>query len=142
MAFWSDINIEPKRDWRFKGVIEAILKRPKAILFIDEIHTIVGAGATQDGSLDAANLIKPALQSGQLRCMGSTTHQDLKSSIDKDHALARRFQKVVIREPSVEETYRILKGLRGYYEDHHNVQYTDPALRITAELAAKHGFHR
>jgi ATP-dependent Clp protease ATP-binding subunit ClpA len=123
---------------RLKGVLHEIKRIPNAILFIDEIHTVVGAGATQDGSLDAANLIKPALQSGELRCIGSTTHKDYKSSIEKDHALARRFQKIVIREPSVEETYQILKGLRTYYEEHHAVRYTDPALRLAAELSAKH----
>ncbi len=96
---------------RLKGVLNELKKKPNAILFIDEIHTVVGAGATQDGSMDAANLIKPALQSGQLRCIGSTTHKDYKASIEKDHALARRFQKIVIKEPSIEETYQILRGV-------------------------------
>ena len=123
---------------RLKGVLAELKKIDDAILFIDEIHTVVGAGATQDGSLDAANLIKPALQSGELRCIGSTTHKDYKSSIEKDHALARRFQKIVVREPSIDETYQILKGLRGYYEEHHEVVYTDGALRSAAELSAKH----
>jgi ATP-dependent Clp protease ATP-binding subunit ClpA len=123
---------------RLKSVLNEIRKVPNAILFIDEIHTVVGAGATQDGSLDAANLIKPALQNGELRCIGSTTHKDYKSSIEKDHALARRFQKIVIKEPSVEETYQILKGLRSHYEEHHSVRYTEAALRLAAELSAKH----
>ncbi len=123
---------------RLKGVLNELKEIPGAILFIDEIHTVVGAGSTQDGSLDAANLIKPALQSGQLRCMGSTTHQDYKASIEKDHALARRFQKIQVDEPSVSETIEILKGLKSHYEDHHKVQYTTSALRVAAELAAKH----
>ena len=86
---------------------------------------MVGAGATQDGSLDAANLIKPALQNGELRCIGSTTHKDYKASIEKDHALARRFQKITVREPTIDETFQILQGLRPHYEEHHAVKYTD-----------------
>ncbi|MCK6545787.1 ATP-dependent Clp protease ATP-binding subunit ClpA [Myxococcota bacterium] len=123
---------------RLKAVIAELKKIKNAILFIDEIHTVVGAGATQDGSMDAANLIKPALQSGELRCIGSTTHKDYKASIEKDHALARRFQKIQVNEPSIEETYQILKGLRPRYEEHHGVTYTDKALRVAAELSAKH----
>jgi ATP-dependent Clp protease ATP-binding subunit ClpA len=123
---------------RLKAVLGELKKIKNAILFIDEIHTVVGAGATQDGSMDAANLIKPALQSGELRCLGSTTHKDYKASIEKDHALARRFQKIQINEPSIDETFLILKGLRGRYEEHHGVTYTDKALRAAAELSAKH----
>ena len=123
---------------RLKGVLAELKKHRHAILFIDEIHTVVGAGATQDGSLDAANLIKPALQSGELRCIGSTTHKDYKQSIEKDHALARRFQKISIREPTVDETFLILKGLKPHYEEHHGVNYTDGALRSAAELSKKH----
>lgn len=123
---------------RLKGVLTELKKHRHAILFIDEIHTVVGAGATQDGSLDAANLIKPALQSGELRCIGSTTHKDYKHSIEKDHALARRFQKISIREPTVDETFLILKGLKPHYEEHHGVNYTDGALRSAAELSKKH----
>ncbi|MGF1509621.1 MAG: ATP-dependent Clp protease ATP-binding subunit ClpA [Myxococcota bacterium] len=123
---------------RLKGVLNEIKRMPNAILFVDEIHTVVGAGATQDGSLDAANLIKPALQNGELRCIGSTTHKDFKSSIEKDHALARRFQKISVKEPSVDETFEILKGLRSRYEEHHGVNYTDGALRSAAELSSKH----
>ncbi|MEM9115277.1 MAG: ATP-dependent Clp protease ATP-binding subunit ClpA, partial [Myxococcota bacterium] len=123
---------------RLKGVLNALKKEPHAILFVDEIHTVVGAGATQDGSLDAANLIKPALQNGELRCIGSTTHKDFKSSIEKDHALARRFQKINVKEPSIEETVAILQGLRSRYEEHHGVKYTDSALRSAAELSSKH----
>ncbi|MBI2376820.1 MAG: ATP-dependent Clp protease ATP-binding subunit ClpA [Deltaproteobacteria bacterium] len=122
---------------RLKAVVNRIKVYPGAILFIDEIHTVVGAGATHDGSLDASNLLKPSLQSGELRCIGSTTHKDFKSSIEKDHALARRFQKIQIDEPSVDETHQILRGLKARYEEHHKVEYTDRALRVAAELSAK-----
>ena len=123
---------------RLKGVLHEIKKLEDAILFVDEIHTVVGAGATQDGSLDAANLIKPALQNGELRCIGSTTHRDFKASIEKDHALARRFQKITVREPTIEETVLILEGLASRYEEHHGVKYTPAALQSAAELAGKH----
>ena len=123
---------------RLKGLLNDLKKEPNAILFIDEIHTVVGAGATQDGSLDAANLIKPALQNGELRCMGSTTHKDFKASIEKDHALARRFQKITVKEPTIPETIEILRGLKSRYEDHHNVKYSEAALQSAAELAGKH----
>ena len=123
---------------RLKGVLNEVKKIDGAILFIDEIHTVVGAGATQDGSLDAANLIKPALQNGELRCIGSTTHKDFKASIEKDHALARRFQKITVREPTTEETVRILEGLASRYEEHHGVKYTRAALESAAELSGKH----
>lgn len=123
---------------RFKTVLTALKQEKSAILFIDEIHTVVGAGSTQDGSLDAANLIKPALQSGDLRCIGSTTHKDYKASIEKDHALARRFQKITVKEPSIEESVQILIGLRPYYEKHHEVSYSDAALRSAVELSSKH----
>ncbi|MEE2902609.1 MAG: ATP-dependent Clp protease ATP-binding subunit ClpA [Myxococcota bacterium] len=123
---------------RLKGVLKAIKKVEYAIIFIDEIHTVVGAGATHDSAMDASNLLKPALQSGELRCMGSTTHRDYKSSIEKDHALARRFQKIRVDEPSIDETTQILKGLRSRYEEHHQVKYSDRALRTAAELSAKH----
>ncbi|MBI4816041.1 MAG: ATP-dependent Clp protease ATP-binding subunit ClpA [Deltaproteobacteria bacterium] len=123
---------------RLKAVVNRIKAYPGAILFIDEIHTVVGAGATHDGSLDASNLLKPSLQSGELRCIGSTTHKDFKSSIEKDHALARRFQKIQVDEPSVDETHQILRGLKARYEEHHRVEYTDRALRVAAELSAKY----
>ncbi len=123
---------------RLKAVVKEIKKVKGAILFIDEIHTVVGAGATHDGSLDASNLLKPALQSGELRCIGSTTHKEFKSSIEKDHALARRFQKIQVDEPTVDETFQILKGLRPRYEQFHGITYTDRALRVAAELAAKY----
>jgi ATP-dependent Clp protease ATP-binding subunit ClpA len=123
---------------RLKGVITALKKVPKAVLFIDEIHTIVGAGAVSGGSLDASNLLKPALASGDLRCIGSTTYSDYKAAFDRDRALARRFQTITVDEPSPEETYQILKGLKGHYEKHHQVHYTDTALKAAAELAHKH----
>jgi len=123
---------------RLKGVIAGVKKIPGAILFIDELHTIVGAGATSGSSLDASNLLKPGLASGELRCIGSTTYQDYKATFERDHALARRFQKIEVHEPSVADTILILKGLKKVYEDHHGVEYTPRALRAAAELAAKH----
>jgi ATP-dependent Clp protease ATP-binding subunit ClpA len=123
---------------RLKGVIAGVKKTPHAILFIDEIHTIVGAGATTGSSMDASNLLKPALASGELRCIGSTTFHDYKQTFERDHALARRFQKIEVHEPSVEDTVRILKGLKKVYEDHHGVVFTPRALRAAAELSAKH----
>ena len=123
---------------RLKGVIAGVKKTPNAILFIDEIHTIVGAGATTGSSMDASNLLKPGLASGELRCIGSTTFQDYKATFERDHALARRFQKIEIHEPTVEDTVKILKGLKKVYEDHHGVVYTPKALRAAAELSAKH----
>jgi ATP-dependent Clp protease ATP-binding subunit ClpA len=123
---------------RLKGVIAGVKKTPHAILFIDEIHTIVGAGATTGSSMDASNLLKPGLASGELRCIGSTTFHDYKQTFDRDHALARRFQKIEVQEPSVEDTVRILRGLKKVYEDHHGVVYTPRSLRAAAELSAKH----
>lgn len=123
---------------RLKGVINALKKMPGVILFIDEIHTIVGAGAVSGGSMDASNIIKPALASGELRCIGSTTYSEYKAAFERDRALARRFQKIEIGEPTVAETIEILDGLKSYYEEHHGVSYTDEAIRAAAELAAKH----
>ncbi|HEX8635631.1 MAG TPA: ATP-dependent Clp protease ATP-binding subunit ClpA [Pyrinomonadaceae bacterium] len=123
---------------RFKGVINALQKIPGAILFIDEIHTIVGAGAVSGGSMDASNIIKPALASGQLRCIGSTTYAEYKSAFERDRALARRFQKIEIGEPSLTETVEILNGLKSYYEQHHGVTYAPEAIQLAAELAAKY----
>ncbi|MGC9966559.1 MAG: ATP-dependent Clp protease ATP-binding subunit ClpA [Syntrophobacteraceae bacterium] len=123
---------------RLKGVIQEIKKKPGAILFIDEIHTVVGAGATSGGSMDASNILKPVLVAGGLRCIGSTTYEEYKNHFEKDRALSRRFQKVEIREPSVDETYRILQGLRPYYEEHHGVKYTDGSLRAASELAGRY----
>ncbi|HEX8456559.1 MAG TPA: ATP-dependent Clp protease ATP-binding subunit ClpA [Pyrinomonadaceae bacterium] len=123
---------------RFKGVINALKKIPGAILFIDEIHTIVGAGAVSGGSMDASNIIKPALASGELRCIGSTTYAEYKAAFERDRALARRFQKIEIGEPSVSETVEILNGLKSYYEQHHGVTYSPEAIGLAAELAAKY----
>jgi len=123
---------------RIKGVLKGLEKVQGAILFIDEIHTIVGAGATTGGSMDASNLLKPALASGRLRCIGSTTFQEFRQHFEKDRALARRFQRVEVNEPSVEDTVKILQGLRKQYEDFHGVHYTDEALRAAAELGAKY----
>ncbi|MEA2325367.1 MAG: ATP-dependent Clp protease ATP-binding subunit ClpA [Thermoanaerobaculia bacterium] len=123
---------------RLKAVVSALLAKPDAILFIDEIHTIVGAGAVSGGTMDASNILKPAIASGKLRCIGSTTYAEYKSSFERDRALARRFQKIEIGEPTVEETIEILKGLKSYYEKHHNVSFTDDALKLAAELSAKY----
>jgi ATP-dependent Clp protease ATP-binding subunit ClpA len=123
---------------RFKSVLKQLEREKGAILFIDEIHTIIGAGAASGGQLDAANLIKPILSSGQLRCMGSTTYQEYSQVFEKDHALARRFQKIDVVEPSIDDTTKILMGLKPRYEEHHHVRYTNKALRAAAELAAKY----
>ncbi|HWV39193.1 MAG TPA: ATP-dependent Clp protease ATP-binding subunit ClpA [Vulgatibacter sp.] len=123
---------------RMKAVIKALSKLEHPILFIDELHTVVGAGSTTGGSMDASNLLKPALASGELRCIGSTTFEEHKASLDRDRALARRFQKIDVDEPTVEETIRILEGLRSRYEEHHGVRYTDEAIASAAQLAAKH----
>jgi ATP-dependent Clp protease ATP-binding subunit ClpA len=123
---------------RLKAVIGALKKKENVILFIDEIHTIVGAGAVSGGSMDASNIIKPVLASGEIRCIGSTTYPEYKAAFERDRALARRFQKIEVGEPSLEETIKILEGLKSYYEGHHGVLYSDEALRAAAELAAKH----
>jgi ATP-dependent Clp protease ATP-binding subunit ClpA len=122
---------------RLKGVIAELKKRPKAILFIDEIHTIVGAGATSSGSMDASNILKPVLTSGEIRCIGSSTFEEYKTHFEKDRALARRFEKIEIFEPPVTETVQILKGLRSRYEEHHGISYSDSALKAAAELSSK-----
>ena len=123
---------------RLKAVIKAVESDPDAILFIDEIHTVVGAGATSGGSMDASNLLKPALASGSLRCIGATTFKEFKSAFERDAALARRFQKIEIVEPSKEEALLILQGLQGVYEAHHNVRYVPEALESMVELAHKY----
>ena len=123
---------------RLKGVIAGIRKEPGAILFIDEIHTVVGAGATSGGSMDASNILKPVLASGAICCIGSSTYEEYRNYFERDHALARRFQKIEITEPSIDETYRILKGLKSHYEKHHGITYTDGALRAAADLSSKH----
>jgi ATP-dependent Clp protease ATP-binding subunit ClpA len=123
---------------RFKGIISEIQKDPGAILFIDEIHTVIGAGAASGGVLDASNLIKPVLGDGDIRCIGSTTYREYRGIFEKDHALARRFQKIDIEEPSIAETVEILKGLRSRFEEHHGVKYSDEALKTAVELSARH----
>ena len=123
---------------RFKAIINELKEQENAILFIDEIHTIVGAGAVSGGSMDASNILKPALAEGQLRCIGSTTHAEYKAAFDRDRALARRFQRIDINEPTVDETYQILKGLKKFYEAHHGVKYSNESLRTAAELAGKY----
>lgn len=120
---------------RLKALINQLKKEPESILFIDEIHTIIGAGSASGGVMDASNLIKPVLASGQLRCIGSTTYQEYRGIFEKDHALARRFQKIDIVEPSVEDTIKILTGLRSRFEEHHQLKYTQQALQLAAELS-------
>ncbi len=123
---------------RFKMLLNELKKEPRAILFIDEIHTIIGAGATSGGVMDGSNMLKPLLASGDVRCMGSTTYQEYRGIFDKDRALSRRFQKIDIVEPDVDDTYKILKGLKARFEDHYELRYTDRALRAAAELAARY----
>jgi len=123
---------------RFKALLAELKRQPKAILFIDEIHTIIGAGAASGGVMDASNLLKPLLTGGQLRCMGSTTFNEFRGIFEKDSALARRFQKIDVVEPSVEDTYKILKGLKSQFEEHHNLKYTDKALKAASELADRY----
>ncbi|MDP3428219.1 MAG: AAA family ATPase, partial [Humidesulfovibrio sp.] len=123
---------------RLKGVLAELKRIPGAILFVDEIHTIVGAGAVSGGSLDASNILKPFLAAGEIRCIGSTTFEEYRTHFEKDRALSRRFQKIDILEPSVEETIEILKGLKPYYEEFHGVTYTPPAIKSAAELSARY----
>jgi ATP-dependent Clp protease ATP-binding subunit ClpA len=123
---------------RLKAVVRALSEKPGAILFIDEIHMLVGAGATSGGSMDASNLLKPALANGDLRCIGSTTFNDFKASFDRDKALARRFQKIEVLEPTRDEAVQILQGLKSRYEEHHGVTYSEPALEAAVDLSAKH----
>ena len=123
---------------RLKAVVTELEAQPGAVLFIDEIHTVIGAGATSGGAMDASNLLKPALASGSLRCVGSTTYKEFRNYFEKDRALVRRFQKIDVNEPSIEDTIKILKGLKTNYEKHHKVRYTDEAIRGAVELAAKY----
>jgi ATP-dependent Clp protease ATP-binding subunit ClpA len=123
---------------RFKGLLAELKKRDHAILFIDEVHTIIGAGAASGGVMDASNLLKPLLSSGKLRCIGSTTFQEYRGIFDKDKALSRRFQKIDVMEPSVDDAYRILKGLKSRFEEHHGLRYTDRALRVATDLSARY----
>ena len=123
---------------RLKMLLNQLKEQDNQILFIDEIHTIIGAGAASGGVMDASNLLKPLLASGQIRCMGSTTYQEYRGIFDKDRALSRRFQKIDVEEPSVDETYQILKGLKSHFEDHHHLRYTDKSLKVAAELADRY----
>ncbi|HID68166.1 MAG TPA: AAA family ATPase, partial [Roseibacterium sp.] len=123
---------------RLKAVVTELEDHPDAILFIDEIHTVIGAGATSGGAMDASNLLKPALQGGKLRCMGSTTYKEFRQHFEKDRALARRFQKIDVAEPSVDDAVKILKGLKPYFEEHHGVKYTADAIKTSVELASRY----
>jgi ATP-dependent Clp protease ATP-binding subunit ClpA len=123
---------------RLKAVMKVLIEDKKSILFIDEIHNIIGAGATSGGTMDAANILKPPLSNGELRCIGSTTFKDYRQAFERDRALARRFQRIDIGEPSVPEAIEILRGLRSVYEEHHAVKFTDPAIEAAVELAARH----
>ncbi|MDD3760353.1 MAG: ATP-dependent Clp protease ATP-binding subunit ClpA [Acidithiobacillus sp.] len=123
---------------RLKAVLKALQRQPKAILFIDEIHTIVGAGAVSGGAMDASNLLKPALAAGELKCIGATTYQEFRQHFEKDRALSRRFQKIDVPEPSPDEAVEVLRGLKRHFENHHHLRYTDAALRAAVELSIKH----
>ena len=123
---------------RLKQVVNELEKMPHAVLFIDEIHTVIGAGATSGGAMDASNLLKPALSSGAIRCIGSTTYKEFRNHFEKDRALLRRFQKIDVNEPSIEDTIKILKGLRTAFEDHHKVKYTPDAIKTAVELSARY----
>ncbi|MEX2518300.1 MAG: ATP-dependent Clp protease ATP-binding subunit ClpA [Paracoccaceae bacterium] len=123
---------------RLKAVVKELEDHPDAILFIDEIHTVIGAGATSGGAMDASNLLKPALQSGTLRCMGSTTYKEFRQHFEKDRALSRRFQKIDVSEPSVDDAVKILRGLKPYFEDHHDIRYTNEAVKIAVDLAHRY----
>jgi ATP-dependent Clp protease ATP-binding subunit ClpA len=123
---------------RLKAVVKELEEHDNAVLFIDEIHTVIGAGATSGGAMDASNLLKPALASGALRCIGSTTYKEFRGHFEKDRALVRRFQKIDVDEPSLEDTIKILKGLKPYYEEHHHVRYTNEAIRSAVELASRY----
>ncbi len=123
---------------RLKAVVSELEDHPDAVLFIDEIHTVIGAGATSGGAMDASNLLKPALQGGKLRCMGSTTYKEFRQHFEKDRALSRRFQKIDVNEPTVEDSIKILQGLKPYFEDHHHIKYTADAIRTAVELSARY----
>jgi len=123
---------------RLKAVVTELEEHPDAVLFIDEIHTVIGAGATSGGAMDASNLLKPALQGGKLRTMGSTTYKEFRQHFEKDRALSRRFQKIDVSEPSVDDTVKILKGLKPYFEEHHSIKYTADAIKSAVELSARY----
>jgi ATP-dependent Clp protease ATP-binding subunit ClpA len=123
---------------RLKAVVKELEEHPDAVLFIDEIHTVIGAGATSGGAMDASNLLKPALQGGKLRCMGSTTYKEFRQHFEKDRALSRRFQKIDVSEPSVDDAVKILQGLKPYFEEHHDIRYTADAIKTAVELSARY----
>ena len=123
---------------RLKAVLAELEAQPGAILFIDEIHTVIGAGATSGGAMDASNLLKPALAGGVIRCIGSTTYKEYRNYFEKDRALVRRFQKIDVNEPTVEDSIKILRGLKPYYERHHKVRYTADAMRAAVELSHRY----
>ena len=123
---------------RLKAVMKDLEEHPDAVLFIDEIHTVIGAGATSGGAMDASNLLKPALQNGGLRCMGSTTYKEFRQHFEKDRALSRRFQKIDVKEPTVDDTVKILRGLKPIFEEHHEIRYTQEAIKSAVELAARY----
>src|SRR5205823_1672792 len=123
---------------RLKAVIKEIERLPGAIMFIDEIHTVIGAGATSGGAMDASNLLKPALAGGVLRCIGSTTYKEYRQYFEKDRALVRRFQKIDVNEPSIPDAIEILKGLKPYFEDYHKLKYTSDAIKAAVELSSRY----
>ncbi|MEM9794214.1 MAG: AAA family ATPase, partial [Pseudomonadota bacterium] len=123
---------------RLKAVMKELEDHPDAVLFIDEIHTVIGAGATSGGAMDASNLLKPALQGGKLRCMGSTTYKEFRQHFEKDRALSRRFQKIDVNEPSVDDAIKILRGLKPYFEEHHDIRYTNDAIKSAVDLSARY----
>jgi ATP-dependent Clp protease ATP-binding subunit ClpA len=123
---------------RLKAVVSELEAQPGSVLFIDEIHTVIGAGATSGGAMDASNLLKPALAQGTIRCIGSTTYKEYRTHFEKDRALVRRFQKIDVNEPTLEDAVKILQGLKTNYEKHHKVRYTPEAIRAAVELSAKY----
>jgi ATP-dependent Clp protease ATP-binding subunit ClpA len=123
---------------RLKQVVKELEDYPGAVLFIDEIHTVIGAGATSGGAMDASNLLKPALAAGTVRCIGSTTYKEYRQHFEKDRALVRRFQKIDVKEPTVEDSIEILKGLKPYFEEYHKLKYTNDAVKAAVELSAKY----
>ncbi|TIY04309.1 MAG: AAA family ATPase, partial [Mesorhizobium sp.] len=123
---------------RLKQVVKELEDYPGAVLFIDEIHTVIGAGATSGGAMDASNLLKPALSSGTIRCIGSTTYKEFRQFFEKDRALVRRFQKIDVNEPTIEDAIEIMKGLKPYFEEFHKVRYTSEAIKASVELSARY----
>jgi len=123
---------------RLKAVMKELESTDNSVLFIDEIHTVIGAGATSGGAMDASNLLKPSLQSGKLKCMGSTTYKEFRQHFEKDRALARRFQKIDVSEPSIDDSVKILNGLKPYFEEHHEIRFTNEAIKTAVDLSARY----